>query len=96
MLMRACFNCQASVELAGKIGRSEVCSGCGKDLHVCRNCRFHEPQAYNACHEPQAERVIDKDRGNFCEYFSFREAGPETGRPAAAPSAKEKLATLFK
>jgi hypothetical protein len=40
--------------------------------------------------------VLDKDRGNFCDYFSFREAAPETGRPAAEPAAKEKLAALFK
>jgi hypothetical protein len=40
--------------------------------------------------------VLNKDRGNFCEYFSFQEAAPETGRPAAKPAAKEKLAALFK
>ncbi|MEI7637064.1 MAG: hypothetical protein WCJ37_07125 [Syntrophus sp. (in: bacteria)] len=94
--MQVCFNCRQGIEIAGKIGRREVCSGCGKDLHVCRNCRFYDPQIYNACHELQAERVIDKDRGNFCEYFSFWETVPETDRPAAEPAAKEKLATLFK
>ena len=95
-IMRICFNCGQGIDVAGKIGRREVCSSCGRDLHVCRNCSFYDPRAYNACHEPQAERVIDKDRGNFCEYFSFRATVPETGRPAAEPSAKEKLAALFK
>jgi hypothetical protein len=94
--MRICFNCRQGIEVTGKVGRREVCPGCGKDLHVCRNCRFYDPQAYNACHEPQAERVLDKDRGNFCEYFSFQEAVPETGQPASKPSATEKLAALFK
>jgi len=91
--MQLCFNCRQEVELTGKIGRRELCPSCGRDLHVCRNCRFYAPQAYNACHEPQAERVIDKDRGNFCEYFTFRAGVSEAG---LAPSAKEKLTALFK
>lgn len=94
--MRLCFHCKQGIEATGKVGRREVCPGCGKDLHVCWNCRFYDPRTYNECHEPQAERVIDKDRSNFCEYFSFREGAPETGRPAAEPATKEKLAALFK
>ncbi|MCX5826412.1 MAG: hypothetical protein NTV58_00190 [Deltaproteobacteria bacterium] len=90
--MKGCFNCLNTLDISAKVGRREICPFCGKDLHVCLNCRFYDPQSYNACHEPQAERVIDKDRSNFCEYFSFREAALETDRP----SAKEKLATLFK
>lgn len=84
------------IDLTGKIGRREVCSGCGKDLHVCRNCRFYDPQAYNACREPQAERVIDKDRSNFCDYFVFQETVPDADASEAKPSAKDRLAAIFK
>ena len=97
--MRSCFNCQASVELAGKIGRREVCPRCGRDLHVCRNCLFHDSRAYNACRESQAERVLDKERSNYCEYFVFREgtaSGPEAGREEDKPLPKDRLAALFK
>lgn len=94
--MKQCFYCKREIDLAGKIGRRETCPGCGKDLHVCLNCDFYDAQAYNACREPQAERVIDKDRSNFCDYFVFRDRALGTDSSASTPSAKDKLAALFK
>ena len=41
-------------------------------MHCCRNCRFYDPAYHNQCREPQAERQVDKERGNFCEYFDPR------------------------
>lgn len=41
-----------------------------------------------------AERVVDKERANFCEYFTPAKAG---ARPAAdKPSARARLDELFK
>ena len=94
---RVCFTCRKEVALTGKIGRREVCPHCGQELHVCRNCRFYDPRAYNACRESQAERVVDKERGNFCDYFAFREGeAPPDGSPAPGDAARDKLASLFK
>jgi len=76
------------------IGRREQCPFCGTDLHVCLNCVFYEPGAYNDCRESQAERVVDKSRSNFCDYFRFLDAKEKTGAPAV--NAKDKLAALFK
>ena len=94
--MKHCFHCRQVIELEGKIGRRETCPGCGKDLHVCRNCRFYDAQAYNACREPQAERVMDKDRSNFCDYFVFREEASNLDASEDKPTAKDRLAALFK
>jgi len=58
--------------LSQQIGRREMCPHCGADLHACLNCRFYDPGAYNACREPQAERGLEKERANFCDYFAFR------------------------
>ena len=61
---------------------------------MCLNCSFYEPGAYNDCRESQAERVLDKDRANFCDHFRYRE-----GTAAGAGSrddAKKKLEALFR
>lgn len=50
-------------------GRQESCSKCGKDTHVCKNCIFHDRAYNNECKEPQADRVVDKEKFNFCDYF---------------------------
>ena len=69
--MAVCFSC--STELATDIapGRGAECHKCGADLKVCLNCRFYESGAYNDCVEPNAERVVEKERANYCEYFQF-------------------------
>lgn len=90
-----CFSCQKDVRLEEKVGFRDECAHCGADLHVCLNCRFYDAAAYNECREPQAERVVDKERANFCEYF---QPGTSSGPPVrdAAADAKKKLAALFK
>lgn len=50
-------------------GRETLCLGCGKATRVCRNCRHYAPGNPNACREPMAEEVLDKERANFCELF---------------------------
>lgn len=64
-----CFQCNHSSELSTKISFREECSHCGEDMHVCLNCRFYDTSSYNECKEPSAEKVQDKDRNNYCEYF---------------------------
>lgn len=77
------------------VGRKETCPFCGADLRCCLNCRFYDERIYNQCRETQAERVLDKDRSNFCDYFVFRDV--DAGQaPEAKQSARDKLASLFK
>lgn len=79
-------------------GRSTVCPHCDRDVRVCLNCRFHNPLDYNGCRETQAERVVDKERANFCDYFSLAEGtGPtqDTGKQHQT-DAKKTAEALFK
>lgn len=66
-----CAFCQKEVEVGDRVGRGEACPSCGRDLHCCYQCHFYDPSAYNECREPQADRVVEKDRANFCDYFQF-------------------------
>lgn len=96
MLATRCHQCDAVWEAPHRApGRTEPCPGCGADLHVCLNCRFYDPSAPNACAEPNAERVLDKTKANFCDYFEFakREAG--AAAPASTDRARKRFDDLF-
>ena len=93
--MKRCHQCRKEVVVQKVIGRKDTCPFCGAELRCCVNCRFYDAQVYNQCRESQAERVLEKDRSNFCDYFSFREAETEP-EPAAKQSARDKLESLFK
>ncbi|MCB0334119.1 MAG: hypothetical protein KDD55_11505 [Bdellovibrionales bacterium] len=71
----SCHHCGTELTLSSRdtVGRREECPSCGSDLHVCLNCAHFDTTAYNECREPQAERVVDKDRSNFCDYFQLSE-----------------------
>jgi hypothetical protein len=90
-----CFHCGRRIELTERISFRAVCPECDCSLHVCFNCDFYDPAFHNQCREPQAERVVDKERANFCEYFSPRQT-KERQRIAPATSARAKLESLFK
>ena len=91
----SCYSCKASVTVIdGRVGRSETCDKCGADLHVCYNCQHYDSAVYNECREPMADRVVDKDRRNFCDYFLPGGAGKseKTGKSDTL----KKLDDLFK
>lgn len=64
-----CFSCSQQVELKTPIGRSDVCK-CSADLRSCKNCRFYDTGYNNECRETSAEKIQEKERANFCGYFS--------------------------
>jgi hypothetical protein len=90
-----CWHCGRSIEVTERVGFRDECPGCDRALHVCRNCGFYDPTYNNQCREPMAERVVDKDRANFCEYFT--PGGRKGGAGAQqGKSAQAKLEELFK
>jgi hypothetical protein len=94
--MSACHFCHTSLEPKMRIVKDSVCPSCQRDLHACVQCRHHDRTAHNQCREPQAEWVTDRDRRNFCDYFSLNSAvagGTKTDRVQAA---RTKLDQLFK
>lgn len=90
-----CWKCGREIEIKERIGFREHCPGCDRALHACLNCEFHDPAYNNQCRETQAERVVDKERANFCEFFASRKPGKaKISSPAAGSRAK--LDELFK
>ncbi|MBX3027632.1 hypothetical protein KF840_22260 [bacterium] len=89
----ACWRCGAAIDARQRIGRRDACLACGADLHCCRNCRFHDPAMHNECREPQAERQLDRERGNFCEWFSVAARRADVDEQAAA--ARARLDAMF-
>lgn len=71
----SCHACSADLEFDDPIGRSLLCPRCSSDLRCCLNCRFHDISSYNDCAEPMAERVLEKDRANFCDYYTANGSG---------------------
>lgn len=65
-------------------------------MHACYNCRFYSASAYNECKESQAERVLDKDRNNYCDYFKFAEGQEHIKGSADKDKARRELDDLFK
>ncbi len=93
--MANCYKCCTKLEYAqGEVGRGESCPNCRFDVRVCYNCGFYDKSSYNECREPQADRVVDKAKSNFCDFFKL--SGSER-RPNEAGSNKlKKLDDLFK
>ncbi|HEY2387944.1 MAG TPA: hypothetical protein VGK30_13350 [Candidatus Binatia bacterium] len=81
----ACHACGHPIAARERPGRRDRCERCGAELRCCRQCRFYDPRAYNACAEPQAERVLDKERANFCEHFAVATDGASDAAPPAGP-----------
>jgi len=91
--MRRCFSCGNELEINNKPGRRDECPSCGADLKVCRNCQFYDSTAYNECREPAADRVVDKEKANFCDYFVF--GGASKQKEENKDKAKKELDDLF-
>jgi hypothetical protein len=94
--MNICFCCGKEVAIDATVSRKDICPFCRADLRCCRNCRFYDPSAYNQCREPQAERVIEKNRSNFCDFFLFRDSAAGAPPRDGGEKAREKLDALFK
>ena len=94
-----CWFCGLPIVDEEPIGRSLRCAQCGKDLRSCRHCRFYLPGSRNDCAEPETQPPADRDRANFCDWFSldmkFRAAtkgrNVEMEKASAAKSAFDNL-----
>ncbi len=91
-----CYHCRKELQIPDRVGRSESCPACNSDLHCCMNCVHYDPKVYNECHETQAERLLEKDRSNFCGYFSFLEGERSESKIDEKELVRKKLEELFK
>ena len=93
-----CWHCGRGLALFD-YGRGDTCSQCGRDTKVCKGCFFYDPSAHNECRESQADRVVEKERSNFCDYFkpgSKTTQGKTNGVMSSRDSAKAAAEALFK
>lgn len=67
----SCFKCNTVHELE-RVGFRMECDTCSEDLHVCKNCEFYDESSYNECREPNADRILEKERSNLCEFFAVK------------------------
>lgn len=79
-----CWSCGQALG-PSDYGRQDSCAKCGKDTHVCRNCEHYDRAYNNDCRENQADRVVEKERSNFCDYFRA------TSRAAAGGATRDAL-----
>ena len=77
------------------LARLAECPRCRSQLHVCRMCEFFDRSVADSCKEPVADRVMDKERANFCGYLrvSSREWVPQDD--SGASQARQDLEALF-
>lgn len=95
-----CWKCGKNLSFysGSVISRSESCPACNADIRSCRNCKFYEPGAHYDCHETIEELVSDKEKANFCDFFTLDPAaGPKSANngASAADKARSAFNSLF-
>lgn len=64
-----CHSCQTENLIEMPISRRAECFKCHTDLKCCLNCKFYDSNSHWECRESVSERVKDKDRANYCDFF---------------------------
>ena len=93
--MAACHFCGHMLAEDAEIHRSSTCPSCGKDLRICLNCAFYAPGRHWDCRETIGELVAEKDRANFCDWFSLLQNRPEAANRRARDAARAQFDSLF-
>jgi hypothetical protein len=91
-----CWRCGAAIKPDQRpITRLERCRACQADLHVCRQCRHYTTRLTGYCDHDHAEPPRERERANFCQYFT-PQPGTHTARKGAdARLARDSLDALF-
>ncbi len=68
-----CYKCGTELPKSFSvfIARSDTCTQCRTDIRCCRMCQFYDVKAYNECRESNADRIVEKEKANFCDYFKL-------------------------
>ena len=91
-----CWKCgQALEDLILPLSRRDTCRTCGAELHVCRMCKHYDSRVAGRCREERAEDVADKERANFCDFFSPRAGAHDQRTTVKSEGAKQELDALF-
>jgi hypothetical protein len=75
-----CHQCHHELSLASSlVHRSDECPHCFADLHCCKMCQFYDSSCYNECRETQADRIVEKSKKNFCDFFTITQSHNKEG-----------------
>lgn len=99
MTQAKCYSCNETldVHIDANVGRAESCPKCRSDVRCCLNCIHYNTNSYNECKETNAERITNKQKANFCDYFRMG-SGKISGSSYNSKEieARKKLDDLFK
>ena len=91
-----CWRCGTALsDLPVPLARLAECGNCRTELHVCRMCAYYDTSVAKSCREPVADEVNDKERANFCGYFTARPRAYAPGNERPAGAAQAALDALF-
>jgi hypothetical protein len=91
-----CWACGASLkDIPLPFTRLEQCKNCRADLHVCRLCRYYNPNVFDKCDHELAEPARELTVANFCHYFRPRPGAFQTDKKSKSEQALAQLKTLF-
>ena len=92
----SCYHCSKAFELSAnaQLGFRDTCAYCGKDAHICKNCKFFDEGSHRECREISAEWVREKEKANRCEYFKISNQNKDLSEKKI--KALESLDALFK
>lgn len=88
-----CWKCKKEISVES-VYRTSECPLCACDLHACKGCKFYSTGDHNDCRESSAEYVSDKEKANFCDYFSAASIAAGSSN-TKADDAKKAFNALF-
>ncbi|MBT4791988.1 MAG: hypothetical protein HON90_10485 [Halobacteriovoraceae bacterium] len=88
-----CYHCKEEIKLenTASISRSEECEQCAANIRNCFMCNFYDKNSYNECREPTADRIVDKEKANFCDFYKVNQRGKYNSEKEIALNAAEAL-----
>ena len=89
-----CWHCAKEIA-TNNFHRQDTCENCGRSTHACKNCEHYDPTFNNLCRESSADRVVEKETSNFCDFFKPSTRGPGAGAKSAN-DLKTAADSLFK
>ena len=91
-----CWRCgEQLAEDSLPIRRADLCPACNADLHACKMCGFYNTAVADACEETIATAVGNKERANYCDYFTPSPLAFRGAADDAAARARAELDALF-
>jgi hypothetical protein len=95
LAMKICFFCGYVFKPDVEVFRSTKCDQCGKDVKICRNCKFYKQGVHWDCTETIDDPVMDKEASNFCSYFVYRDSRVTDEQKKPGTDTKKAFDKLF-